>query len=490
MMINSYKILLICLCSFVFISRANAQDRTKRKLDIKKAWEKLSKDSCFVHSSIGFVIIDQKTGETLLSENPQKAIYPASNTKLFSSSLALNVLGKDHVQYSKVYYEGNIDKDSTLHGNLIIDGNFNPCLGSNFISSKEAQDEFLKQWSKAVVRKGIRRIKGTVLAKESSMWKNRYGSWMLEDVLYPYGCAVSQTGSFDNGFTLKAMLPNDGSDTSGIISIYPKIKNALFFNRITKDSLKKTEIDVNEETELGKNAKFVLIGNIKKVKDTATLELAQPNPALTLSYLLCDYLKQIHVEVETNVGLVYELPKTLNAIDSTPSPTVAQLVRFTNHQSNNLFAECLLRMAAKQSGFENKDLGKFVIDYWTGKCIKMNGSTVIDGSGLSRMDAISPLQIVELLKWMGESENKDIFKNSLPIAGVSGTLKHFCKGTAGENRIFAKTGSATGIQCYSGYIETKAGRKLIFSLLINQFSGQRSSMRHKLEGFFNQIIKN
>jgi D-alanyl-D-alanine carboxypeptidase/D-alanyl-D-alanine-endopeptidase (penicillin-binding protein 4) len=289
---------------------------------------------------------------------------------------------------------------------------------------------------------------------------------------------------------LKAVLPVDGSDTSGFISMYPKIKNALFLNRIKKDSLKKTEIDVNEETELGKNAKFVLIGSIKKVKDTASLELAQPNPALTISYLLCDYLKQIHVEVETNVGLVYELPKTLNAIDSTPSPTVAQLVRFTNHQSNNLFAECLLRMAAQKSGYMDKDLGKFLIDYWSSKGIKMNGSTVIDGSGLSRMDAISPQQIVELLKWMGESENKDIFKNSLPIAGVSGTLKHFCKGTAGENRIFAKTGSATGIQCYSGYIETKAGRKLIFSLLINQFSGQRSSMRHKLEGFFNQIIKN
>ena len=488
-MINSYKIILIAVLVFFAISHSEAQALSKKKASLKKILEVITKDSSLIHSSFGLLLVDAQSGETIIEDNRLKAIYAASNTKLFSTALALSVLGKDHVQHSRLFYDGTIASDSTLLGNIIIDGNYNPCLGSGAEAEKSERDDFLKRWVEVIRKKGIKKITGTVLAFEPNLWRKRLGSWMVEDIFYAYGCAASRTGCFDNSFTIRALLPIQGQDSNRIVSVYPKQPKAVFFNRIQKDSLKKTEIYVSENSELGSSPFYTLSGSIKRDRDTASLELAQADPARTLADLLADALKRQSIGLREETRVVDELPLSCCCLDSIGSARVGELVRYTNLHSNNLFAESLLRMAAQKMGYKGNDLGKFLLDYWNMKGIPTGGMTLADGSGLSRFDAISPQQLVALLKTMQESENRDIFKQSLPVSGVSGTLKSFCKGTEAESRIFAKTGSATGVQCYSGYIETTSGKNLIFSLLINQFSGPRAAMRKKLEILFNQIIK-
>jgi D-alanyl-D-alanine carboxypeptidase/D-alanyl-D-alanine-endopeptidase (penicillin-binding protein 4) len=92
----------------------------------------------------------------------------------------------------------------------------------------------------------------------------------------------------------------------------------------------------------------------------------------------------------------------------------------------------------------------------------------VDGSGLSRYNMVQPTTMVEVLRMMRLADGQDLFYDSLPVAGVSGTLRRRFIGTPAQGRVRAKTGTLRGVRALSGYMDTPSGESVIFSILVNQ----------------------
>ncbi len=159
-------------------------------------------------------------------------------------------------------------------------------------------------------------------------------------------------------------------------------------------------------------------------------------------------------------------------------------VTITNQMSVNWRSSKLLRkIGGKVYHTATTEAGARAIkEFWTAKGVETDGMNFYDGNGLSRNNAISPKQLVDALYAMRTSPFFQTFYESLPLAGMSGTLRKAMKGSAAEGRIRAKTGTIASVKSFAGYVHTVTGRKLIFSLIVNDFEGRVKIVKKKLEG--------
>jgi len=180
---------------------------------------------------------------------------------------------------------------------------------------------------------------------------------------------------------------------------------------------------------------------------------------------------------------------TMTLISDKSSPALSGLIVPLNKESINLFAEHLLREIGRaKKGSSNLDKSLDALkEFWTEKGIFLGGFYPTDGCGLSRSNGICPRTLAEILRYMHLSTNHDIFFNSLPVAGQSGTLQSAFKGTRLENNLRAKTGSMTRVRSLAGIITNQKGRKVIFALITNNFNGSQSLIGHSIEDFLSEI---
>ena len=155
------------------------------------------------------------------------------------------------------------------------------------------------------------------------------------------------------------------------------------------------------------------------------------------------------------------------------SPPLSEIVKAMDKQSDNLFAEELFRTVAKEiGGTGDWSTGAIVMKrYLASIGIDTTRITIADGSGLSRMDLVGADDLIKLLHAMRDKPTMfDAFYNSLPVMGVDGTLSSRMKGTAAEGNIHGKTGFLTGDRSISGYLTTRDGEMLAFSIIGNNFT--------------------
>jgi D-alanyl-D-alanine carboxypeptidase len=158
-------------------------------------------------------------------------------------------------------------------------------------------------------------------------------------------------------------------------------------------------------------------------------------------------------------------------------------VTITNLMSVNWRSSKLLRkIGGKVYNTATTAAGaRAILDFWTAKGVDTEGMNFYDGNGLSRNNAISPKQLVDALYVMRTSPYYQVFYESLPLAGFSGTLHKAMKGSAAVGRIRAKTGTIGKVKSFAGYVVTVTGRKLIFSLIVNNYDCRVKLVKKKLE---------
>jgi D-alanyl-D-alanine carboxypeptidase len=158
-------------------------------------------------------------------------------------------------------------------------------------------------------------------------------------------------------------------------------------------------------------------------------------------------------------------------------------VMITNQMSVNWRSSKLLRkIGGKIYNTATTAAGvKAILDFWTTKGVDTQGMNFYDGNGLSRDNAISPKQLVDALYAMRTSPYFQVFYESLPLAGFTGTLHRAMKGSAAQGRVRAKTGTISSVKSFAGYVHTISGRKLVFSLIVNGYGCRVKLMKKKLE---------
>jgi D-alanyl-D-alanine carboxypeptidase/D-alanyl-D-alanine-endopeptidase (penicillin-binding protein 4) len=113
--------------------------------------------------------------------------------------------------------------------------------------------------------------------------------------------------------------------------------------------------------------------------------------------------------------------------------------------------------------------------------VEPEGYVIVDGSGLSRKNLTTPAALVQVLQGIGKSPQAEVFRASLPIAGVNGTLKNRFLNTAAAGMVQAKTGSMTGISALSGYMNAPNYEPLVFSIIVNQSEQPGKVMRTAID---------
>ncbi|PGZ92135.1 D-alanyl-D-alanine carboxypeptidase/D-alanyl-D-alanine-endopeptidase [Bacillus sp. AFS029533] len=418
--------------------------------------DKLSKSLNTIGMHAGIAVYNTRTGEILDEYDADKAFVPASNLKLFVAAAALDKLKPDYRFKTEVYTTGQINKQGVLHGDVIVKGYGDPSLS----------EEDMRNMAKELSKKSITSIRGDLLVDDSYYDDVRLGAgWMWDDESYGYNAQISALAVHENMISL-SITPDDSIGETPSLEMNPINKYVTVQNnaKIVEGSNNKIVIDRPRGTNT-----IVISGTIGKQSSAYTEDVAIDDPALFAGNVWKNALSTEGIDItKTKVKIEKTKITTGTPILVHNSQPLSELIVQLNKQSDNFYAEMLL----KEIGVVVKNEGSFtagadVIEEFLKKAEIDTNYRQVDGSGLSRMDLISPKQMAQLLKYVSQQEYKDVFEQSLPIAGVDGTLKSRMIGTSAEKNVHAKTGSMTGVNSLSGYVTDQNGDKLAFSILLN-----------------------
>jgi len=445
---------------------------------------------------VGIKVTSLDTGKILFEENADKLLRPASNMKIYTVAAALNRLSPDFRFVTSVYAPAKPDADGVIKGDLIIYGRGDPSFAARFNNGDYFKG--MNDLAERIAAAGVKKVKGDLVGDESHFTGPRYGSgWEWEDLQWWYGAEVSALTINDNALDL-SVKPGTEVGKPAVITTGPPDPLLKISNRVTT-AARRSRRELNVDRDLGQNT-MTISGSIALDDKGYTAGVGISDPAQLFVYLLRDALARKGVTVTGKSRTVDGrsggsiIPKGVLALMSNTSegPAPVELVSFqspplsliaaqTLKPSQNLYTELILRtlgtvVLPKPTSPDpirtSEAAGIEVVKTFLREAGVTPPTLVLtDGSGLSRNDMVTAEASLQLLTYMSRHRYASVFRDALPIAGVDGTLRNRFKGTAAENNLRAKTGSLSSAASLSGYVTTAAGEKLVFSIMVNNFSG-------------------
>jgi len=427
----------------------------------------------FSRSRWGILIQPLSSTATLYSRDAQKYFIPASNVKLLTTAAALQKLGADFRIKTSVY--------SGENGSLYVAGRGDPSI-------TEAQ---LKSLAQQLKRSGVDRVNELIGDDSYFQGSAVNPNWEWEDAQSGYGAPINSLIFNQNAIEL-LLSPQAIGQPLKVTFAEPKLANQwqIQNNSVTVAQNESEFIEVGREFD---RPAIRVSGQLKVGAESESAYVAVVNPA---NNFLQHFQQVLAAEgIPVKQALVASVSRNFNQeLATVESPPLAQLVRETNRESNNLYAEVLLRLLGKVT--DKKPLpqtltGKMPVPQedtdeiglkelktaLTQLGVNPNSYILADGSGLSRHNLISPEALVQTLRFMANSPAASIYRQSLPIAGESGTLKNRLSSTPNRVILQAKTGTLSGVSALSGYIEVPDYEPLVFSIIVNQSGLSAASMR-------------
>ena len=484
----SFKKNFLFLIIFLFSINLNAQSLKNKDHSVSKAVRILKNDSDLLNAGLSFYAIDVQTNEVIGELNPDLCLKPASTMKLVTSAAALEVLGANHKFETTLQYDGYIDsKTHTLHGNIYIKGGGDPTLGSKYFYATR-NHKFLDDWVDAIKNLGIDTITGNIIADATVYsWNMIPPTWSWEDFGNYFGAGACGLTIYDNFYTLFFSTGSKIGGKTTITKIEPNIPGLKMNNTVTA-------ANINSDQSYIYGIPYTynrdIRGKLPRNKTDYKVKGSMPDPALFAAQELLLKLTTEGITViknPTSIRIKKDLSlvqKSRTNITVTYSPTLADIISVLNMRSVNLFAEHLLiEVGLKKENVNDTKSATYAMEnFWAYKGMNTGGLSINDGSGLSHYNYISAKQLVFILKYMQKnSDNFDVFYNSLPVSGVSGTLSGVCKNTIAHGKIHAKSGTIRNVRCYAGYTVSNSGREIAFAAMINNYNCSSSESRKKLE---------
>lgn len=434
-------------------------------------------------------------GKTIAEYNSGKMMVPASNMKLITTGAALHNLGEDYMYETSVGYSGNII-NGVLHGDLYIIGGGDPTTGSKD-SIAVALERTFGHWEAIVRSAGIRKIEGRIVGDGRHFdGMTEEPTWLWNDIGTYYGTGATGLMFYENtqSFSVSAG-PHVGSAVN-IKPYYPDTPWMTFRYDCTTGKNNTGDRLYMYASDLAPVAE--IRGTFGADKAAKRLDCANKYPEYTCAHYFRNFLKSKGLECTEGVTDFrlkrMESPDSLCILGSTFSPSLKRITFETNHASNNLFAETLLRTLGKEiCGSASYDSSYVALDRVLeslGIDIS-HGLKVQDGSGLSRQNHVSPDFLCRFLDAMTDSPAWDAFLKSLPYPGGHGSLAYNMKGQPESlrKRIRVKSGSMNGVRCYSGYVLPSGSTLetapkddiIIFSIMTNNCTSPTWKVRPLLD---------
>ena len=418
------------------------------------------------------------TGEVIESYRPEHVVPPASVMKLLTTGAALETLGPDFRFPTTLEYSGTIE-NGVLKGNLYVHGSCDPSLGW------QGKTAFFNQWIKAVKSAGIQRIEGGIVADMTMLdGEAQNPAWLCEDAGNYYAPGIFALNYYGNTMNIVLKSGEPGSIAT-VVKTEPQVEDVYFINHIRCD---KISYDGAFVSGLPYSRERYLTGVVPSNLGTFGVKGDLPNPGLLLARHFTSRLREAGIDVKRDA--TYEadynpLSPARTEFYTHYSEPLSELIKETNVNSNNLYAEAIFRYLGTRyslpgSIHNSQDLLR---DYWRRRGVEMQSAIVKDGCGLAPQDAVSAKAFVQLLTIMARSSNKDAWMASLPTSGLTGTLKTLCPNTALEGRIHAKSGTIAGTKNFAGYIDIPNGETWVFAILINSAPGKAKKIQTVIQEY-------
>lgn len=433
----------------------------------------------------GIEIVHLSDGRVLYSRDAEHLFLPASNMKLFTTAAAVEALGPDYAFRTTVETAAPPDADGRV-GDLILVGRGDPTLGNRVIPGEPTlpnqppADAIFQKLAEQVAARGVREVIGNLIADDSYFLYEPFShGWEEEDLQWGYGAPVTALAFNDNSLLLRARPASNAGEMAQVtmepIGDYYRLNNRL----ITAVAARRKQIYI--ERAAGSNQLDVW-GEIPLGADEEQTAISISNPPPLAGELLRRALEARGISVRGRVE-VHHLSRIEAATAETPVPSPAARITLAenfsaplredlktiNKLSQNLHAEMLLRTL----GREVKQYGSLTVglevltDFAAQVGIAPGEVNFVDGSGLSRHDLVTPHAVIKLLRFMAASPRFETYLDSLPVAGVDGTLSERFGGTPVKGRVHAKTGTMEHTNALSGFMDLPSGERLAFSIFGN-----------------------
>lgn len=311
-------------------------------------------------------------------------------------------------------------------------------------------------------------------------------SWEWEDVLADYGAPVNSLILNQNTVQLTLVPQQPGQPLR--INWSDPLEAGQW--QLENKSITAQSVASGVNVSWDKTAVLKVTGElgVDTKPESISLAVVDPNEHF-LRHLRRALAKEGIKDIATSTRLDHKkLSSLFEELAVVESPPLSELLKETNQNSNNLYAEALLRVLGARLGNLTKitdstdQMGLEVVkETLTALGVDPSGYVLVDGSGLSRHNLVSPEALAQTLRTMANSPLAAVYRASLPVAGISGTLGNRLRDTSAQGIVQAKTGTVGGVSALSGYVDAPDYEPLVFSIIVNQSDQSAAQLRQAVD---------
>lgn len=455
---------LICLALWAMagsVRVASASLEGEDLLDVQ-GLARILEEPCLRKAQAGLRVISLRTGQVLFDHRGEELLIPASNLKLITTAAALSRLGAHYTFQTVVHTDGRW-RGSKLEGKLYLEGRGDPELVSErlWLMARDLRDRDLEV------------VEGDLVADDSYFDEQRRGEgwpkWPGPQAYY------ARIGALSLNFNTVAVhvKPALKAGRPARVAVEPPTDYIRLGNRTRtrRAASRGGRAGLAVERVKGPNGdRLVASGTVPLGAKRITLYRSISDPSAYTARTFKGFLAREGVRVKGKV-VKGKVPPMATLLATYPSKPLFEIVQDLNKLSNNFIAEQILKaMGAELKGRPGtaakglEVVGEFLAELG----IPPQSYRLADGSGLSRLNRLSPAQIVRVLEQMYRSFPLQAeYLSSLAVMGEDGSLRRRLVGTPVQGRIRAKSGTLDGVRCLSGYAQPRQGEPLAFSFLVN-----------------------
>ncbi|AGK54217.1 D-alanyl-D-alanine carboxypeptidase/D-alanyl-D-alanine endopeptidase [Bacillus sp. 1NLA3E] len=464
--INTFFILILVLGSWPYNHNVSAQELNEKTILAQRLNGFLERDPNLKGALLGISIRSSTNGKLLYQHNGDIRLKPASNMKLLTAVTALSKLGENFRFKTEVLTDG-LRNGNTLKGNLYLKGNGDPTLLNGDFDSM----------ARKIHQKGIKVITGDLIGDDTWYDDVRYSldlPWSDEQTYYGAqisALTASPNKDYDAGTVIVEVVAGKEIGQSAQIKVTPRTGYIHVINQtvtVSPEGMK----EITTERKHGTNT-ITVKGTIPIGAKKYRTWIAVWEPTGYAMDLFKQSLDEQGIKLMGTV-ISKQTPKKAHLLVSHKSMPLSELLTPFLKLSNNGHSEILVKeMGRVVKGEGSWEKGLEVLQSELEK-FSVNPNTLVirDGSGISHANLIPANEISNLLYSVQFQPWFQTFRESLPVSGDShkmdgGTLRKRMKDPFLQGKVRAKTGTLSTVSSLSGYIDTKSGETLIFSILIN-----------------------
>ena len=418
--------------------------------------------------------VEVETGNVVANYNGQSRLTPASITKLFPTAAALITYGPQ----GRIATNIGLSQDSTT---LIVHAAFDPTTDSQHFKKgqmKEAADTI----AASLRRMGIDTLRCLTADIHKGLFSPYCSKRLWEDMGNYYGAAPTSLMADDNMVNVFFSSPATLDSPCSIDSTIPQVGRApVSFVRTYNGNADLCDI------YMAGNDLWYATGCIPRSQKAFAVRAAMPDPEKHYLDKLARLIRQNGIVIDS-LSLAKEQTDIKDSTIATIlSPEMKEIIKVTNQNSINLFADALMmNIATKDSHATWSGSVAFLKEFWKKNIGFM--PMIYDGSGLSPMGALAPSELTKLLVFMRHNKNYKEFLESLGVAGSKGTLRLLGAKTPIAGKVYGKSGSMTGVLAYAGYISANSGKVLAFCIILNHHTESNTVARREIAKWLEKLM--